>query len=75
MNVRPCTTVEEALAAIDTHKGSAEAFTLPIADSLNDTMGAAMAIITDRILARGWEPDGYEQGNGFRIYRYKRSAW
>ena len=75
MNMRPCTTVEEALAAIDAHKGTAETFTLPIADSLNDTMGAALAIITDRILARGWEPEGYEQGNGFKVYRYKSAGW
>jgi hypothetical protein len=31
-----------------------------------------MAIITDSILAREWEPNGYLQENGFRIYRYKR---
>jgi hypothetical protein len=75
MNVRPCTTVEEEIEAINAHNGTAETFTLPIADSLNDTMGAAMAIITDRILARGWAPDGYEQGAGFKVYRYKSAEW
>lgn len=30
-----------------------------------------MAMITDDILDRGWEPDGYVQENGFRIYKYK----
>lgn len=70
----PCTTLGEALAAIDAHKGPAETFTLPIADSMNDTMGMAMAILTDRILARGWEPDGYVPGHGFRVYRYKTMA-
>ncbi len=67
----PCATLGEALAAIDAHQGPAETFSLPIADSLNDAMGMAMAIITDRILARGWEPAGYEQGKGLRVYRYK----
>ena len=70
MNVKPCTTLEEALAAIAAYTDTADTFTLPIADSLNDAMGMAMAIITDQILLRGWEPDGYEQGEGFRMYRY-----
>jgi hypothetical protein len=71
MQVMPYTNLNDALAAIEAHKGSADTFTLAIADSLNDPMGAAMAIITDRALARGWEPDGYEAGAGFRVYRYK----
>ncbi len=71
METRPCTTIGEALAAIDAHPGPAETFTLPLADSAHDPMGMAIAILTDRILARGWEPGGCEQGEGFRIYRYK----
>ncbi len=71
MNVKPCTSIDGALAAIAAHQGPAETFTLPIADSLHDPMGMAIAILTDRILARGWEPGGYEQGEGFRVYRYK----
>lgn len=71
MEIKPCTTIHEALAAIDAHQGSAETFTLSIADSLHDPMGMAIAILTDRILARGWMPGGYEQGEGFRAYRYK----
>ncbi len=74
MQVKPYCTIDEALAAIDTHRGSAETFTLPIADSLQDPMGMAIAIITDRILARGWMPGGYEQGEGFRTYRYRTTT-
>ncbi len=71
MQVKPYCTIGDAVAAIDAHKGTAETFTLPLADSLHDPMGMAIAILTDRILARGWEPGGCEQGEGFRIYRYK----
>lgn len=31
-----------------------------------------MAMIADGILAREWEPDGYVQEKGFRIYKFKR---
>lgn len=74
MSIRPCITLQEAFAAMDTHQVSSGFYTLPLADSLNDAMGMTMAIITDRILARGWEPEGYEQCNGFRIYRYKTTG-
>jgi hypothetical protein len=30
-----------------------------------------MATITDAILARAWEPNGYVEGKGCRIYKYK----
>ncbi len=34
MDIKPCTSIHEALAAIDAHQGPAETFTLPIAGSL-----------------------------------------
>ncbi len=74
MKVTPYTDIDAALAAISAHEGPPEAFLLPIADALLDPFGMTMAIITDRILARGWEPDGYEAGSGFRLYRYKSLA-
>ena len=36
-----------------------------------DPVGVNMAIITDKILARGWEPNGFTQHAGYRLYRYK----
>ncbi len=44
---------------------------MPISDELNDAMGINMAILTDAILAKGWEPDGFTQEAGFRVYKYK----
>jgi len=72
--MRPITTVEEARKRIQSYQGRPEDFQLPISDRLQDPMGMNMALITDSILARDWEPDGYVQDNGFRIYKYKRPA-
>ena len=46
--------------------------TLLLSDSLNDKMGMNMAIITDAILKAGYFPDGFEQKEGYRIYKYKK---
>jgi hypothetical protein len=67
----PFTDVRTALAAIETYSGPANRLVLPIDNSLLDPLGVNMALITDRILAKGWEPDGFEQRNGFRLFRYK----
>jgi hypothetical protein len=67
----PAASIEEARERIAAHAGTPEAFRLPVADALQDPMGLSMAVITDAILKRGWAPDGYEQQQGYRIYRYK----
>lgn len=75
--VRPSnsvTTVDEARRLIDSFKGKPEDFELPISNELLDPMGIQMAIITDAVLARGWEPDGYTEGDGCRIYKYRAMA-
>ena len=69
--VKAIGSVQEALALIDAHHGEAEDFTLAVPDSLQDPTGMNMALITDRILARGWQPDGYTSQPGIRLYRYK----
>ena len=61
----------EAVAEIDSYTGGPESFLLPINDCLQDPIGMYMALITDKILAKGWEPNGFEQKNGYRVYRYK----
>jgi len=67
----PITTIEEANRIIAEYQGAASDFRLPIADSLLDPVGINMAIITDTILAKGFEPDGFEQKDGYRLYKYK----
>lgn len=46
--------------------------TLWISDELNDPIGMNMAIIADGILKAGYMPDGFDQKNGYRIYKYKK---
>jgi starch synthase len=69
--VKPVTTVEEARRLIDSFEGNPEDFELPISNELLDPVGVNMAVLTDAILAREWEPNGYIEGKGCRIYRYK----
>lgn len=69
--MKPAASIDEARKLIAAHSGSPEKFLLPISDQLQDPIGVNMAIITDAILKRGWEPDGYTQDKGFRIYKYK----
>jgi hypothetical protein len=69
--MKPAVSVAEAQKLIASHVGPPETFRLPISDELQDPAGVNMAIISDHILERGWEPDGYSQEPGFRIYNYK----
>jgi hypothetical protein len=69
--MKPATTVAEAKRLIDSFKGKPEDFELPISNELLDPVGINMAIITDAILAREWEPNGHIEGHGCRIYKYK----
>lgn len=64
------TDLASALAAIDGFMGCPEEFALPISDQLYDPVGIAMSVITDRVLARGWLPAGFEQRDGYRLYLY-----
>jgi hypothetical protein len=69
--MNPITNVREAVAAIDAFDGPASEFRLCLAESLHDPVGVNIAIVTDRILAKGWEPAGVERRTGVRVYRYK----
>lgn len=67
----PCRSLEEALEAIRGFGGAPEELELALANSLLDPSGFNMAIITDAILKRGWEPDGFEDKGDHRLHRYK----
>ncbi|MGJ7572205.1 hypothetical protein ACSFBX_16885 [Variovorax sp. RB2P76] len=73
-HVRPFTTVEAAIAAIESLDRELRKFELAVADSLQDYLGVQMAQITDCALARGWEPLSFMQREGFRVYRYEAMA-
>ena len=67
----PFSDVHEAIKYIDQFKGKPEELELAISDELQDAIGMNMALITDRILAKVWEPNSYKQENGYRLYYYK----
>ena len=67
----PFNDVEEASSYVDEFKGKPEELELAISDELQDPFGMNMALITDRILAKGWEPAGFKQETGYRIYLYQ----
>jgi hypothetical protein len=67
----PVTDIDAAINRITVHEGSAEEFALPLSEVLLDPAGINMSVSTDRILDKGWEPDGFLQKDGYRIYRYK----
>ena len=69
--MKPVASVQEAMRLVDTFVGHPSEFQILVPDSLNDPVGINMAIITDRVLARGWQPNGFEQADGYRIYRYE----
>ena len=66
---------ESARAFIVGTKLEGACFELGIADGftfagLPDTIGAGMAFVVHAILAQGYQPDGFDQRKGFRLYRY-----
>jgi hypothetical protein len=67
----PFTDVHEAMSYVLGFQVRPEELELSISDSLQDPIGMHSALITDKILSKGWEPDACEQKNGYRIYRYK----
>ncbi len=69
--MNPITNIDDAIKLIESYEGEAEDFTLPISDKLNDSVGINMAIITDAILAKGWEPVDFVQEDGYRLYSYQ----
>jgi hypothetical protein len=67
---KPIASVDEGVRLVDSFKGKPEDFQLVVPDSLLDASGMNMAIITDRVLARDWLPNGFVQEHGYRIFHY-----
>jgi hypothetical protein len=70
--VKPVTSIVEALGLVDSFDGKPEDLQLAIPEPLLDAVGINIAIITDHILRRGWRPDGFTQGPGYRLFRYRK---
>jgi hypothetical protein len=75
MNRPTHTTVEEILSRLDTISTS-PSFELWIPQHLTlrgqpARADVAGAVILDKILGLGYEPDGFTEADGGRVYRYK----
>jgi hypothetical protein len=73
----PLRSAEEGIRFLESHPPWGNSFELLISDSFTfagkaDTTGAGMAVLLDKILGFGYEPDGFEQKSGFKSYRYKK---
>ena len=67
---------EKAAEFVKTMAVEGSSFELAIANDMTvagqvDPIGVGMALIGDACLARGFEPAGFEQRDGHRIYKYK----
>jgi len=72
-------TAEEGIRHLEAHQPVGDRFELAISNSFTfkgkpDKVGFGMALILNRILKMRYEPDGFEQKDGFRLYRYKKMA-
>ena len=67
----PISSVADARAYVSEHFTEPEE-TLAIAESALGGGGVFMAVVTDAVLAAGYFPEGYEQREGYRVYRYSR---
>jgi hypothetical protein len=70
--MKPFTAIEAAPEFVASFRGSAKELRLPMDDSLQDPIGLNMTVLVDHFLGREWEPAGYEQMSGYRIYRYTK---
>jgi hypothetical protein len=73
-SMKPIASVQEGMEVVDSFQGRPEDFELAVPAELLDAVGVNMAIITDRVLARGWLPDGFSEADGCRIFRFKEMA-
>lgn len=69
--MKPFEDAKEAADYVECFEGKAADLRLPVSDDLHDPLGLSMALITDKIFSKGWEPNGYEEKEGYRVYRYK----
>lgn len=75
--VRVFATAESAAAHVRAMALEADAFSLALSDQLSlggtiDSSGAALAVVVDAVLARGFSPSAFQQHAGYRVYDYKR---
>ncbi|MEM7801637.1 MAG: hypothetical protein AAF633_20745 [Chloroflexota bacterium] len=68
--MEPIKELKTAVRAVEGFEGNPAEFILLLADDLHDDLGLNLAIINDSAIARGWQPDGSDQHEGYTEYRY-----
>ena len=68
-----CKTVDEAVELIQSFTGDVERFELRICESVLDSTGVNIAIVTDAALEKGWMPLEVEQSDGHRRFTYENA--
>jgi hypothetical protein len=74
------TTLEELLGQLDQITGSVnQTFELRVPEHLTfrgrpTQMDVAMAVLLDKILSKGYEPDGFKEVEGGKVYMYKKCS-
>jgi hypothetical protein len=68
--------IESVLREIDSLPEAADTVSLKVPDKLSLRGNSvpsdiALSIVVDRLLTRGYEPDGFESFEGGRVYRCK----
>ena len=63
--------LNEALEFISNYTGNGDDLVLPISDLLIDPEGMNMMFIGDALLKKGIMPNGFEQKDGYRNFKYK----
>ncbi|ARV13350.1 hypothetical protein BTO09_13815 [Gilvibacter sp. SZ-19] len=71
INRKPLNNLKEAIKYVQENFKNTEE-TLLFSDELNDPVGVNIAILTDVILKAGYMPEGFDQKNGYRVYRYSK---
>jgi hypothetical protein len=69
---KPIASVEEGIQLVRSFEGKPEDFVLVVPESLMDSVGLNIAIITNEILMRGWWPTTVTRKPGYRVFRYKK---
>ena len=79
MNRLPSGTLEALLAEIGGFESASPRFELWVPQHLTlrgepTRTDVAMAVVLDKVLGMGYEPDGFTEAEGGRIYRYKATT-
>ena len=70
MDIEVYSDLKEIVNLIDESFNGITPLYINISVELLDNLGMNMAIIIDAILKKGYMPDGYEQFNGYKKYKY-----